>query len=126
MWLLDTMAERAIDRARERGELDDLPNKGRRLQFDDDSMVPPELRAGYRLLKNAGYLPEEVQLRREIHDAEQLLREARTREERAELGPRLRMLLDRLGNRRASSLLAQEAYYQQVRARVDTGEAGSD
>lgn len=123
MWLLDQMAERAIDRARERGELDDLPNRGRPLQLDDDSMVPPELRAAYRLLRNAGYLPEEVRLRREIHDAEQLLREARTEEERAEAGPRLRLLLDRLGHRRATSLLAQEAYYQQVRALLGgTGE----
>lgn len=122
MWLLDQMAERAIDRARTRGELDNLPNEGRPLQLDDDSMVPPELRAAYRLLRNAGYLPEAVELRREIRDAEQLLREARTEEERAEAGPRLRLLLDRLGHRRGSSLLAQEDYYQQVRARVDTGE----
>lgn len=121
MWLIDQLAERAIDRARERGELDNLPNEGRPLQLDDDSMVPPELRAAYRLLKNAGYLPEEVKLRREIRDAEQLLREARTEEERDEAGPRLRILLNRLGTHRASSLLAQEAYYQQLRARVDTG-----
>lgn len=125
MWLLDRIAERTIDRARERGEFDDLPNKGRPLELEDDSMVPPELRAGYRLLKNAGYLPEEVELRREIRDAEQLLREARTEEERAEAGPRLRVLLNRLGNHRASSLLAQEAYYQQLRARVDIDNSGS-
>lgn len=125
MWLLDQMAERAIDQARARGDLDDLPNEGRPLELDDDSMVPPELRAAHRLLRNAGYLPEEVRLRREIHDAEQLLREARTEEERAEAGPRLRLLLDRLGHRRAGSLLAQEAYYQQLRARVDD-DGGAD
>lgn len=121
MWLLDQMAERAIDQARQRGELDDLPNAGRPLDLDDDSMVPAQLRPAYRLLKNAGYLPEGVELRREIRDAEQLLREARTEEERAEIGPRLRLLLDRLGDQRANSLLAQEAYYQEVRARVDSG-----
>lgn len=121
MWLLDQMAERAIDQARARGELDDLPNAGRPLELDDDSMVPPELRPAYRVLKNAGYLPEEAEVRREIRDVEQLLREARTEEERAEIGPRLRLLLDRLGDRRANSLLAQESYYQEVRARVDNG-----
>lgn len=125
MWLLDQMAERAIDRARQRGELDHLPNAGRPLELDDDSMVPPELRAAYRLLRNAGYLPEGVEVRRAIRDAEQLLREARTEEERADAGARLRLLLNRLGDRRAGSLLAQEAYYQQVRARVATGDTGN-
>ena len=33
--------------------------------LDDDSHVPPELRAGYRLLKNAGCLPPELEHRRE-------------------------------------------------------------
>lgn len=33
--------------------------------LDDDSHVPPELRAGYRLLKNAGCLPPELEQRRE-------------------------------------------------------------
>ncbi|EKO3976272.1 DUF1992 domain-containing protein, partial [Vibrio fluvialis] len=34
--------------------------KGEPLSLDDDSMVPPELRMGYRILKNAGYIPPEL------------------------------------------------------------------
>lgn len=118
MWLLDRLAEERIEQALARGDLDDLPNQGRPLALDDDSMVPPALRAGYRLLKNAGYLPEEVALRRRIHDAEELLRLARTEEERATAGARLRLLLSRLGDRRACSLLIQEAYFERIRGRV--------
>lgn len=33
--------------------------------LDDDSHIPPELRAGFRLLKNAGCLPPELEQRRE-------------------------------------------------------------
>ncbi len=120
MWLLDQMAERAITEARERGELDDLPNAGRPLELDDDSMVPPELRPGYRLLKNAGYLPEEVELRREIRDVEQLLREARTAEERTQIAPRLRLLLDRLGHSRSGTVMAQAHYFDRVRERIES------
>lgn len=122
MWLLDRLAEERIEQALARGDLDDLPNAGRPLDLDDDSMVPPTLRAAYRLLKNAGYLPEEVALRRRIHDAEELLRVARTEEERATAGTHLRLLLSRLGGRRSASLVTQEAYLQRIRDRIQHGQ----
>lgn len=57
MWLLDQWAERHIIEAQRKGEFDNLPGRGESLILDDDSHVPAELRAGYRLLKNAGCLP---------------------------------------------------------------------
>ncbi|ANI81016.1 DnaJ family domain-containing protein [Kosakonia oryzae] len=65
MWLLDQWAERHILDAQNKGEFDNLPGCGEPLTLDDDSHVPPELRAGYRLLKNAGCLPPELEYRRE-------------------------------------------------------------
>ena len=65
MWLLDQWAERHIAEAQAKGEFDNLPGSGEPLILDDDSHVPPELRAGYRLLKNAGYLPPELEQRKE-------------------------------------------------------------
>lgn len=65
MWLLDQWAERHILDAQNKGEFDNLPGCGVPLTLDDDSHVPPELRAGYRLLKNAGCLPPELEYRRE-------------------------------------------------------------
>ena len=56
MWLLDQWAERHILDAQTKGEFDNLPGSGEPLTLDDDSHVPAELRAGYRLLKNAGCL----------------------------------------------------------------------
>ncbi|EHV3764686.1 DUF1992 domain-containing protein [Salmonella enterica] len=70
MWLLDQWAERHIIEAQRKGEFDNLPGRGEPLILDDDSHVPAELRAGYRLLKNAGCLPPELEQRR---DAIQLL-----------------------------------------------------
>lgn len=65
MWLLDQWAERHILDAQRNGELDNLAGSGKPLTLDDDSHVPAELRAGYRLLKNAGCLPPELEQRRE-------------------------------------------------------------
>jgi len=61
MWLIHQLAERQILAAIERGELDDLPGAGRPLDLDDDRLIPEHLRAGYRLLRNAGYLPPQLQ-----------------------------------------------------------------
>ncbi|MFG1174919.1 DUF1992 domain-containing protein [Erwiniaceae bacterium CAU 1747] len=74
MSLLDQLAEQHILAALREGELDNLPGAGQPLQLDDDSHVPPELRAGYRLLKNSGYLPAELEMRREAVELDQLLR----------------------------------------------------
>ena len=73
MELIDQWAERYIIDAQQNGELDNLPGSGKPLQLDDDSLVPPDLRAGYRLLRNAGYLPVELQDRQEALTIVELL-----------------------------------------------------
>ena len=75
MWLVDELAEQHIKAALEKGELSNLPGSGKPLQLDDDSHVPPALRAGYRLLKNAGFLPPELELRREAMEVNDLIRQ---------------------------------------------------
>lgn len=74
MWLLDQWAERHILDAQRQGEFDNLPGSGEPLTLDEDLHVPPELRAGYRLLKNAGCLPPELQQRKEAVDLVDLLK----------------------------------------------------
>lgn len=66
MGLFDDLVESRIREASERGEFDGLPGAGRPLDLDDDALVPEELRAAYRLLKNAGCLPPELEALREI------------------------------------------------------------
>ncbi|QHM73590.1 DUF1992 domain-containing protein [Mixta intestinalis] len=73
MWLLDQLAEQHILDAQKKGELSGLPGEGAPLVLDDDSHVPSELRAGYRLLKNAGYLPPELEMRREALELNDLI-----------------------------------------------------
>ncbi|MFM2484117.1 DnaJ family domain-containing protein [Celerinatantimonas yamalensis] len=65
MILIDQLAERHIQQAIEQGQLNQLAGTGRPLKLDDDSHVPAELRAGYRVLKNAGFIPPELAERKE-------------------------------------------------------------
>ena len=66
----DRIAERRILDAIEAGEFDNLPGAGQPLVLDDDALVPEGLRAAYRVMKNAGVVPEEVGLRRSIGELE--------------------------------------------------------
>lgn len=93
MWLLDQWAERHIRDAQKKGEFDDLPGSGEPLVLDDDSHIAPELRAGYRLLKNAGCLPPELERRREAVALADLLKGIRNDDPRyAELSRHLTLL----------------------------------
>jgi hypothetical protein len=83
MDILATVAERKIREAMARGELDDLPGKGKPLVMEEDlTGVPAELRMAYKILKNAGFAPPEVELRREILSLQQLVDSLEDGEER--------------------------------------------
>jgi hypothetical protein len=75
---MDELAESRIQEAIRDGLFDHLSGAGRPLQLDNDSAVPPTLGMAFRILKNAGYVPEEVTLLREIAELEFLLDEGDT------------------------------------------------
>jgi hypothetical protein len=71
---LALVAERKIREAMDRGEFDNLSGAGKPLPEEDLSGVPEELRMAYKVLKNAGCLPPEVELRKEIVNLRDLVR----------------------------------------------------
>ncbi len=58
--------EQQIRDAMARGEFDNLPGAGKPQDHAGYFSLPEDLRMGYTLLKNAGYIPQEVELLREI------------------------------------------------------------
>ena len=73
MEIFSRIAEAKITQAIKDGEFADLPGRGQPLRLDDLSSVPEELRAAYIILKNAGIMPEELQLQKEIVSLQKLL-----------------------------------------------------
>lgn len=96
MSVIDKLAEQKMLAAIACGELDNLPGHGKPLVLDDDSAVPEELRAGYRLLKNAGYLPAELAHRKEIRRIEVLLQCVESDCEKKALMMKMCLLKDQL------------------------------
>lgn len=91
------IAERKIREALEAGELDNLPGSGEPLQIEDDSWVPEELRMAYRILKNAGCLPPQLELQKDIVNLQDLLDTIDDDEERLRLIKKLQFTIIRLG-----------------------------
>ena len=115
MNLLDQIAEQRIQDAISRGELRDLPGEGQPLHLEDDSAIPEELRAAYRILKNAGFLPPELQWRRELQEAEHLLQQL-PESDRSRARARLELLQLRLAasRRQPMNLLLEDQYRQRL------------
>jgi hypothetical protein len=71
--IFQKIAEQKIREAQERGDFDDLPGKGKPLDLEDWERVPEELRLAYKVLKNAGFTPPELTIKKEIAQIEDLL-----------------------------------------------------
>lgn len=101
------LAETKISEALARGDLDDLPGRGRPLVLDDDQLIPEELRLAYRILKNAGFAPPEIEARRTISMLERLLSEEASLDEaaRARATTKLALLRTRIEPRYTERVL---------------------
>ncbi|WP_434148250.1 DUF1992 domain-containing protein [Methylocaldum gracile subsp. desertum] len=113
---LDRIAEEKIREAIARGDLNDLPGAGKPVPDEEElALVPADLRMAYRVLKNAGYVPEEVRLRREIEDVGRLIElcDDSSAQYREGLN-RLHLLVQRLGEMRRGNLALHDRYYKQV------------
>ncbi|MCB9891959.1 MAG: DUF1992 domain-containing protein [Planctomycetes bacterium] len=119
------LAEAKIREAIDAGMLDDLPGTGKPLQLDDDANVPADLRASYRILKNAGMLPEELELRQSMVRLRDLLAATCDDEEEARLRSELDSLASRfecLVERRRGTAPALGDYRDRVARRLRGGQ----
>jgi Domain of unknown function (DUF1992) len=78
----ERIAEQRLRQAIEEGLLDDLPNRGERLDLEEYFATPEDLRVAYSILKNANCLPEELQIRNDIAALERTRANAASPDER--------------------------------------------
>ncbi len=120
MLFLERLAEEKIAQALERGDFDNLPGKGKPVPAEETlHFVPEEMRMTFRILKNAGVVPEEVTLMREIDDLVRLLdAEEEDPLKRSDEKKRLRLLMNRLGDSRGCHLAVADGYYRRIAAKL--------
>src|SRR5574337_635389 len=66
MDIFGKIAEEKIKEALEKGEFNNLSGAGKPICLDDDAWVPEDKKMCYKVLKNAGCVPPEVELKKEI------------------------------------------------------------
>jgi hypothetical protein len=57
-----------------------LPGEGKPLEFEDNTLVPEEVRAVYRVQKNAGFVPPELEALRDAAAIDRELRESTSKD----------------------------------------------
>ncbi len=119
----DKIIEDRIKKAKEEGKFDDLPGKGKKIEFEDDSNIPEELRLSYKILKNAGFVPPEVELRKEIMQIESLMKENDDLTERKRLLKKLNFLRLKVNMKSFSPLRIEieNQYSEKIIDKLDSG-----
>jgi hypothetical protein len=105
--LVEDHIARSIAHSQSNGELKAAKGFGKPLDFGEGYQeTPEELRIAYKILKDAGYLPPEVELMREIEALKQSLAETSRPEDVTEkmtrlsdLRQKLAILMESLGER---------------------------
>lgn len=118
---LHIIAERKIEEFFRDNRGPDLSHwKNKPLPKEDMSHVPPDLRMAYKLLKNAGYVPEEVALQKEIIRTEDLLAHCHDEKEKLKQLKKLNFLQFKLECRmgRRLHLEDESPYFDKVVDRV--------
>ena len=99
---IESAIEQKIREAMERGEFDGLAGKGKPLDLDAYFNTPEDLRMAYSILKSNEFVPEEVEIFREIAELQTKLETTTDETERNDLSRRvgerrlaLRLLLER-------------------------------
>jgi hypothetical protein len=116
MDIIERIAEEKIKEAIARGELDNLPGAGKPLTFEDETWVAEDTRLAYRVLKNAGCLPPELELRKEIICLRELLETIDNEREKAKKIRELNFKLLKLNIKRKRPLNLEDfpAYEKRV------------
>ena len=100
----EKIVEERIREAQRKGVFENLPGSGKPIVYEDDLFVPEELRLAYRVLKNSGFLPPEIEIKKEIARTEDLLTGMQDTAEKYRILKRLNFLILKLNSMRESSV----------------------
>lgn len=114
------IAEQKIAQAMKENDFTPSKWKNKPLPLDDDRFVPEDLKMAYKVLKNSGYLPPEVEDRKEVKRLEDLIAATEDEHERVKQMKKLNVLLMKVEAQRSfsSNIASQDKYYRKVVEKV--------
>ena len=81
----EDLVEARIRKAMAEGEFDNLPGKGKPIDLSKYYGVPEHLRIAYQMMKDSGYIPEEVRLKKEMEILKEKIKQCKSEEEKQKL-----------------------------------------
>lgn len=116
MKCLAFIAEQKITQAIAKGELKTTGWENKPLPLEDDYLVPDDLKMAYKMLKNAGYLPPEIETRKEITRLEELIAKTEDEHQRLQQMRKLSVLLMKVDATRKSpaNIAHDDEYYRKI------------
>ena len=99
----EKIVEARIRAAQKQGTFEKLPGRGKPLTLTDDRHIAEELRLAHKILKNAGFVPPELELCKEIRKTEDLLAGAEEERNRYRILKKLNFLIMKLNLMRGGS-----------------------
>jgi hypothetical protein len=115
----EKLVEDKIKKAQEKGVFKNLEGEGKPLP-EEKVNVNPELKMAYKILKNAGCLPPEIELKKEITRTEELLRGLDDEREILKTRTKLNLLIKKYNILNNFSLENElnEKYFPQISKRL--------
>ena len=127
IYALSLIAERKINQAIKDGELEVEGWHGKPLPSEDNSHIPPDLRMAYKLLKNSGYLPPEIEAKKEIQKLEELIASTEDEHARVKQLKKLNFLTLKLSTMRQRPIhLEQGEYHRKVVEKISVASKVDD
>jgi len=83
--LRENLVDIKIKKAIAEGEFDNLPGKGKPIDLTRYYELPEHLRIAYQIIKNSGYVPEEVRLKKEMEILKEKMRNTSSLDEKEKL-----------------------------------------
>ena len=122
--VIQLIAERKISEAIQKGLLDTREWRNKSLPMTYDNLVPEDLRMAHKILKNAGYLPPEIEAKKEIQQIEDLLAACEDERTRVKQIKKLNYLVLKLNIMKgdAVNIESQEDYYRKIVERISVKE----
>ncbi len=117
---LTRIAEQKIAEAMKTRDFTSEKWKNKPLPLDNDSNIPDDLKMAYKILKNSGYLPPEVEEKKEVQRLEELIATTEDEHERLKQMKKLNVLLMKIDTKRSTpaNIAQQDDYYRKVVERI--------
>jgi hypothetical protein len=123
----EKIVEERIRKAQQEGVFDDLPGAGKPLPAEDMD-IPEDIRLAYKVLKNADFIPPELELRKEIRSTQELLSGMPETGEKYKILKKLNLLVMKLNAMRGAHIQfdVPQQYLGPVTERLETGLSSDD